>query len=58
MATRRLYYDDAFETEFTARVTSCEPALIPLGKSSWIEPPSILRPAASRTISASWVMPT
>ncbi len=29
MATRRLYYDDAFETEFTARVTSCEPALIP-----------------------------
>jgi len=29
MATRRLYYDDAFETEFTARVISCEPALIP-----------------------------
>jgi len=29
MATRRLYYDDAFETEFPARVISCEPALIP-----------------------------
>ncbi|PYU44227.1 MAG: hypothetical protein DMG54_09965 [Acidobacteria bacterium] len=29
MATRRLYYDDAFETEFTARVISSEPALIP-----------------------------
>jgi alanyl-tRNA synthetase len=24
MATRRLYYDDAFEKEFTARVTHCE----------------------------------
>src|SRR5256884_7089564 len=29
MATRRLYYDDAFETEFTARVISCESALVP-----------------------------
>jgi alanyl-tRNA synthetase len=28
MATRRLYYDDAFESEFTARVIACEPALI------------------------------
>jgi alanyl-tRNA synthetase len=27
--TRRLYYDDAFATEFTARVKSCEPALVP-----------------------------
>jgi len=24
MTTRRLYYDDAFEREFTARVLSCE----------------------------------
>src|SRR2546430_17516971 len=24
MTTRRLYYDDAFEREFTARVMSCE----------------------------------
>ena len=29
MTTRRLYYDDAFTTEFTARVISCESALIP-----------------------------
>ncbi len=29
MITRRLYYDDAFATEFTARVKSCEPALVP-----------------------------
>jgi alanyl-tRNA synthetase len=28
MATRRLYYDDSFETEFTARVVSCDPALL------------------------------
>jgi len=28
MATRRLYYDDSFEKEFTARVVSCDPALI------------------------------
>jgi alanyl-tRNA synthetase len=27
MATRRLYYDDSFEREFTARVVSCEAAL-------------------------------
>ena len=27
MATRRLYYDDSFEREFTAEVLSCEPAL-------------------------------
>ena len=27
MATRRLYYDDAFEREFSAKVVSCEPAL-------------------------------
>src|SRR5207249_1232770 len=26
MATRRLYYDDSFQREFTARVLSCEPA--------------------------------
>jgi len=26
MATRRLYYDDAFQREFTAEVLSCEPA--------------------------------
>jgi alanyl-tRNA synthetase len=29
MATRRLYYEDSFEKEFTARVLTCEPALIP-----------------------------
>jgi alanyl-tRNA synthetase len=29
VATRRLYYDDSFEKEFTAKVVSCEPALIP-----------------------------
>ena len=29
MTTRRLYYDDAFETEFTARVISCDSALVP-----------------------------
>jgi alanyl-tRNA synthetase len=29
VTTRRLYYDDAFDTEFTARVKSCEPALVP-----------------------------
>jgi alanyl-tRNA synthetase len=29
VTTRRLYYDDAFTTEFTARVISCESALIP-----------------------------
>jgi alanyl-tRNA synthetase len=29
VTARRLYYDDAFATEFTARVTSCEPALVP-----------------------------
>ena len=29
MTTRRLYYDDAFDTEFTARVISCESALVP-----------------------------
>ncbi len=29
MATRRLYYDDSFAKEFTARVLTCEPALIP-----------------------------
>jgi alanyl-tRNA synthetase len=28
MATRRLYYDDCFEKEFTARVVSCDPALL------------------------------
>jgi alanyl-tRNA synthetase len=28
MATHRLYYDDSFEKEFTARVVSCDPALI------------------------------
>ena len=28
MATRRLYYDDSFEKEFTARVVSCDPALL------------------------------
>jgi alanyl-tRNA synthetase len=28
MATHRIYYDDAFEKEFTARILSCEPALI------------------------------
>jgi alanyl-tRNA synthetase len=27
MATRRLYYDDSFERDFTATVVSCEPAL-------------------------------
>jgi len=27
MATRRLYYDDAFEKEFTAEVLSCEPVV-------------------------------
>jgi alanyl-tRNA synthetase len=27
MATRRLYYDDSFAREFSARVLSCEPAL-------------------------------
>jgi alanyl-tRNA synthetase len=30
LATRRLYYDDSFEKEFTARVLTCEPALIPV----------------------------
>jgi alanyl-tRNA synthetase len=29
VTTRRLYYDDAFATEFAARVISCESALIP-----------------------------
>jgi alanyl-tRNA synthetase len=29
VTTRRLYYDDAFDTEFTARVISCESALVP-----------------------------
>jgi len=29
VTTRRLYYDDAFETEFTARVISCDSALVP-----------------------------
>jgi alanyl-tRNA synthetase len=28
MATRRLYYDDSFEQEFTARVLTCEPAMV------------------------------
>ncbi len=28
MATRRLYYEDSFEKEFTATVLTCEPALI------------------------------
>jgi alanyl-tRNA synthetase len=28
MITRRLYYDDSFEKEFSARVVSCDPALI------------------------------
>jgi alanyl-tRNA synthetase len=28
MAAHRIYYDDAFEKEFTARILSCEPALI------------------------------
>jgi alanyl-tRNA synthetase len=27
MATRRIYYDDSFEREFTATVLSCEPTL-------------------------------
>jgi len=37
MATRRLYYDDSFQREFTARVLSCEPATgapSPEGKAS------------------------
>jgi len=29
VTTRRLYYDDAFETEFAARVISCDSALVP-----------------------------
>jgi alanyl-tRNA synthetase len=29
MTTRRLYYDDSFETEFTAKIVSCEPAPVP-----------------------------
>jgi alanyl-tRNA synthetase len=29
VATRRLYYEDSFEKEFTAKVVSCEPAMIP-----------------------------
>jgi alanyl-tRNA synthetase len=29
MPTRRLYYDDSFQKEFTARLISCEPALVP-----------------------------
>jgi len=29
MATHRLYYDDSFEKEFTAKVLACDPALIP-----------------------------
>jgi alanyl-tRNA synthetase len=28
MATRRLYYDDSFQREFTARVLSCDPATV------------------------------
>ena len=28
MATRRLYYDDSFQREFTARVLSCEPRTV------------------------------
>jgi alanyl-tRNA synthetase len=28
MATRRLYYDDSFEKEFSARIVSCDPAAI------------------------------
>lgn len=28
MATRRLYYDDSFEKEFSARLVSCDPAAI------------------------------
>jgi alanyl-tRNA synthetase len=28
MATHRLYYDDSFEKEFTAKVLTCDPALI------------------------------
>lgn len=28
MATRRLYYDDSFQREFTARVLRCEPATV------------------------------
>jgi alanyl-tRNA synthetase len=28
MATHRLYYDDSFEKEFTAKVLACDPALI------------------------------
>src|SRR6266852_5073744 len=29
MPTRRLYYDDSFEREFTAKVLACEPAAVP-----------------------------
>src|SRR5437867_5406732 len=29
MLTRRLYYDDSFEREFTAKVLACEPAAVP-----------------------------
>src|SRR5713101_8220973 len=29
MPTRRLYYDDSFEKEFTAKVLTCEPAAVP-----------------------------
>ena len=29
MPTRRLYYDDSFEKEFTAKVLTCEPAALP-----------------------------
>ena len=29
MPTRRLYYDDSFEREFTAKVLTCEPAALP-----------------------------
>ena len=34
MATRRLYYDDSFEREFTADVVSCEPTSL-AGMSAW-----------------------
>jgi len=38
VATRRLYYDDAFESEFTARVITCDPALM-------TSPPEVKAPA-------------
>src|SRR5215469_14145505 len=64
MATRRLYYDDSFQREFTARVLSCDPVTVSPSRgeraSTWQaildQAVFILLPAVNRTTSERFVM--